>query len=161
MRQPPAAEFTALYRANYGRVLRFVARRSPEAGDAEDITADVFRIAWDRAREGTQVNPGWLFTTARNLLSNRDRASRRAERLHQAVAVDLRARVGTDVASDRVRATLADLDERHRSVLVLRYWDGLNAAEIAEHLDLSVSAVWVRLHRARRAFQKGAAHAHG
>jgi DNA-directed RNA polymerase specialized sigma24 family protein len=108
MRQPPAAEFTALYRANYGRVLRFVARRSPEAGDAEDITADVFRIAWDRAR-----------------------------------------------------ATLADLDERHRSVLVLRYWDGLNAAEIAEHLDLSVSAVWVRLHRARRAFQKGAAHAHG
>ena len=45
------------------------------------------------------------------------------------------------------------LREPDRAALVLHYWDGLKAAEMAAVLEVSVPAVWVRLHRARQAFR--------
>jgi RNA polymerase sigma factor (sigma-70 family) len=145
-----APGFTDLYRAQYGRVRRFVARRVTNG--AEDLTAEVFRIAWDRARAGTEVSPAWLFGTARNVVLNHQRAMQRGERLRQAAATQLRVELGTHPAGDAVRDTLAALPEGHREVLMLRYWDEFGAAEIAALLQISVSAAWVRLHRARRAF---------
>jgi RNA polymerase sigma factor (sigma-70 family) len=147
--------FTALYRENYGRVLRFVERRVGDRTEAEDVTADIFRIAWDKAAQGVALSPGWLFVTAHNTVHNHRRAAERAARLHRSAAADLatRTQIATENTADAVHATLADLDEQHRDILRFHYWDGLSAREIAEVLGVSVSAVWVRLHRARRAFQ--------
>jgi RNA polymerase sigma-70 factor (ECF subfamily) len=151
---PVVSRFTALYRANYGRVLNFVGRRVGVGRDAEDVTAEVFRIAWMRAADGTEASPGWLFVTARNVIRNHVRSAERARRLSEAVAGDLAVRQASQGGDhDRVHVALDRLREPDRAVLVLRYWDGLDAAEIAAVLDVSVSAVWVRLHRARRAFR--------
>jgi len=149
-----ASEFTELYRGHYGRVLRYVARRVRPGTEPEDLTAEVFRIAWDRVRSGDRLAPSWLFGTARNLLQNHWRAEVRATRLHRAAATELRAELGTWPEQDRVLTALAALDEHHRDVLRLRYWDEFSTAEIAAHLVVSPSAVWVRLHRARRAFRE-------
>jgi RNA polymerase sigma factor (sigma-70 family) len=149
-----ASEFTELYRGHYGRVLRYVARRVGPGGEPEDVTAEVFRIAWDRVRDGDRLAPSWLFGTARNLLQNHWRAEVRATRLHREAAGELRAGLGTQPDQDRVLTALATLDERQREVLQLRYWDEFSTTEIAAHLAVSSSAVWVRLHRARRAFQE-------
>jgi RNA polymerase sigma-70 factor (ECF subfamily) len=46
------------------------------------------------------------------------------------------------------------LREKDRDILQLAYWDGLDAAEIADVLQCSESAAKVRLHRARAAFRK-------
>jgi RNA polymerase sigma factor (sigma-70 family) len=149
-----AVEFTELYRGHYGRVLRYIARRVEPGAEPEDLTAEVFRIAWDRLRNGDRLTPSWLFGTARHLLQNHWRAEVRATRLHRAAAGELRVDLGTAPDQDRVLAALAAIDERHREVLELRYWDEFTTAEIAAHLAVSQSAVWVRLHRARRAFQE-------
>lgn len=149
-----AEEFTELYRGSYGRVLRYVARRVGPGTEAEDLTAEVFRIAWDRVRSGERLAPSWLFGTARNLLRNHWRAEVRATRLHRAAATELRTELVTRPEQDRVLAALAALHEHHRDVLRLRYWDEFSTAEIATHLAVSPSAVWVRLHRARRAFRE-------
>jgi RNA polymerase sigma factor (sigma-70 family) len=149
-----ASEFTELYRGYYGRVLRYVSRRVGSGTEPEDLTAEVFRIAWDRVRNGDRLSPSWLFGTARNLLQNHWRAEVRATRLHRTAAAELRAELGTRPDQERVLAALAALDEHHREVLQLRYWDEFGTAEIAAHLAVSPSAVWVRLHRARRAFQE-------
>jgi RNA polymerase sigma-70 factor (ECF subfamily) len=49
---------------------------------------------------------------------------------------------------------LASLSEDHRDVLVLFELEQLSGEEISELLGIRVSAVWVRLHRAREAFSK-------
>ena len=52
---------------------------------------------------------------------------------------------------DRLHILLKDLDATDRAAIVLRYWNDYSEIEIAESLNLTVSAVKSRLHRARRA----------
>jgi len=52
---------------------------------------------------------------------------------------------------DRLHVLLKDLDATDRAAIVLRYWNDYSEIEIAESLNLTVSAVKSRLHRARRA----------
>lgn len=54
----------------------------------------------------------------------------------------------------RVRATIDELPEGHRTVLVLRDIEGLSTEVAAAALGISVSAAKVRLHRARQALRE-------
>ncbi|HKJ37835.1 MAG TPA: sigma-70 family RNA polymerase sigma factor [Anaerolineales bacterium] len=51
----------------------------------------------------------------------------------------------------RLHLLLKDLDETDRAAVVMRYWHDFSEKEIAQSLDLTVSAVKSRLHRSRRA----------
>lgn len=61
---------------------------------------------------------------------------------------------GVVVEQLAVRAALARTCPAHRTILVLRFWEGLSYEEIALVLGLSLGAVKMRLHRAREAFRK-------
>jgi RNA polymerase sigma-70 factor, ECF subfamily len=50
----------------------------------------------------------------------------------------------------RVQALLASLNPQDRAAVVMRYWSELSYEEIADALDLTVSAVKSRLFRARK-----------
>jgi RNA polymerase sigma-70 factor (ECF subfamily) len=52
---------------------------------------------------------------------------------------------------DRIHLLLKNLDATDRAAVVMRYWHDASEVEIAEALNLTVSAVKSRLHRARRA----------
>jgi len=52
---------------------------------------------------------------------------------------------------NRLQHYLKDLDETDRAAVVMRYWHDCSEVEIAETLNLTVSAVKSRLHRSRRA----------
>jgi RNA polymerase sigma-70 factor (ECF subfamily) len=52
---------------------------------------------------------------------------------------------------DHLHRLLKGLDEIDRAAVILRYWHDASEVEIAETLNLTVSAVKSRLHRARRA----------
>ena len=147
-----AARFTALYVRDHPRVSAFLYRRIGDRGAAEELTAEVFRIAWERVLGGGEVATGWLFVTARNLLNNHHRATVRLTDLHRRITDELN-RASASEEDSLVLETLERLPERHRDVLLLRYWDGLSTAETAEVLGCSGPAVWVRLHRARGAFR--------
>jgi RNA polymerase sigma-70 factor (ECF subfamily) len=51
---------------------------------------------------------------------------------------------------NRLHSMLKSLDATDRAAIVMRYWHDFSEAEIAESLQLTVSAVKSRLHRARR-----------
>jgi len=51
----------------------------------------------------------------------------------------------------RLHILLKDLDETDRAAVIMRYWHDFSEKEIAQSLDLTVSAVKSRLHRSRRA----------
>lgn len=53
-----------------------------------------------------------------------------------------------------VRAALERTKPAHRTILVLRFWEGLNCEEISLVLGISVSAVKMRLKRARDEFRE-------
>lgn len=147
-----AGRFTDLYVREQPRVCGYVHRRCGDLGTAEELTAEVFRTAWERMTAGQEIRAGWLFVTARNLLSNHHRSVARLTELHRAVADEL----GRPPASRRDDAVLDALDRlapAHREVLLLSYWDGLSAKEAGQVLGCGASAVWVRLHRARKAFR--------
>ncbi|MFJ1594463.1 RNA polymerase sigma factor [Kitasatospora albolonga] len=148
-----AARFTALYVRDHPRVMAFVHRRLGDRAAAEELTAEVFRIAWERVlKGGGGVTSGWLFVTARNLLGNHYRAMARLTELHRRITDELD-RTPASGEDSAVLDTLDRLPVRHREVLLLSYWDGLSAAEVGEVLGCSGAAVWVRLHRARKAFR--------
>jgi RNA polymerase sigma-70 factor (ECF subfamily) len=146
-------EFTAMFRANYPRVLAFVSRRTDPCR-AHDVVADTFATAWRHfARLPAEPLP-WLYRVARNSLANEERAARRQVRLAERIAgrgagsvPDHAASVVTDTG---LRQALGRLSAGDREALLLIGWEGLDHSAAAEVMGCSAVAFKVRVHRARR-----------
>ena len=55
---------------------------------------------------------------------------------------------------ERIHAMVGSLDETDRAAIVMRYWYDFSEKEIADALNLTISAVKSRLHRARKQLGK-------
>jgi RNA polymerase sigma-70 factor, ECF subfamily len=142
--------------------------------DAEDLAQDALLKAY--LRLGDLSNPAALGPWLRRLTVNAclDALARRQRRPatisltapddHEAPAPE-RALAVASAEEDAVRAeewhnlrrTLSRLEPRAREALVLREVYGYSYAEIAAMLDLGLSAVKMRVHRARHAVQRAMA----
>jgi RNA polymerase sigma-70 factor, ECF subfamily len=148
-------DFSALYRRHAPDVFRFALYLSGNRSDAEDITSETFVRAW-AASEPIRVATvkGYLFTIARNLFLQGLRRKARHVELHDE-HVDPRAGPHAQVEwSDELREVLSELQklpEVDRSALLMRAVDEMPYEEIARALELSLAAVKVKIHRARRA----------
>jgi RNA polymerase sigma factor (sigma-70 family) len=120
---------------------------------AEDVVQEALARAWERSERGEQIEslPAWVTRVAMNLSKSRLRRMR-VEAKHREDVVRVVADGGatSDSRIDVGRA-LADLPRRQREVTVLRYYLGLNVAEIAQTLELNVGTVKTSLFRARKA----------
>lgn len=153
--------FEVLYREMLPTVYRFTTARLGRS-DGEDVAAEVFHAAAIAFRDGRrhQVTPAWLMAVARNKVIDRWRSAQRRtaiDLLHHARAEDLTDSPADWSLSRRRPAVMAALDRmkpRHRNLLVAHYVDGMPAPELAELLDISVSAVESALARARTSFKK-------
>lgn len=153
------ARFEALYLAYAGEVLGF-ARRRLDVGDADDLVADVFLVAWRRLDEVPDEPLPWLFGVARRVLANRWRAQNRAEKLVDRLVSE--GAVGNGPAASGelgvgVLRALGSLSERDQELLLLVAWEGLSHEELASVLGSTSGAVAVRLFRARRRFARALA----
>jgi RNA polymerase sigma factor (sigma-70 family) len=147
-------DFDDLYERHQRAILAYTLRRTPSVPDAEDAAAETFVIAW-RRRDGRPDEPlPWLYAIARRVLANQRRAGDRRARLLQRVRSQPQ-----DVPTPFTRGTegpalvaLRRLRPDDQELLRLVAWEGLGHAEIAVVLGISVNAVAIRLHRARRRF---------
>lgn len=147
--------FVSLFDSHYGAVLGYLARRLRHHADAEELAGDVFRIAWQKQDPASPFGRSWLLKVASDRLTD----FYRREGVRDGVEVALRRRLeeappGIGV-EDRLElvAALGRLSTREREALRLTYWEGLSAAEVAEVLGSSASAVWTLLTRARAKLQ--------
>ncbi|WP_460980232.1 RNA polymerase sigma factor [Schumannella luteola] len=154
------AAFSAFYRQHYALVLAVCERRLSDHEEAQDVTAEVFRVAWQKFAAADATLP-WLYAIARNVIGNeyrrRTRSDALRERVGSVIATSSEAAVdgpdGSDGADLELRRAVAALKPADREVLFLAYWEDLSAADMAQVLGCSAATATTRLSRARAALR--------
>lgn len=146
-----------IFRGNYARVVRVIARVVKDRARAEELAVEVFLRLWKRRLAADANVDGWLNRTAARMgIDELRRRSRREryERLSRALRVanpeEIRA-AGEE--KERVRRVLARMNRAQAELLVLR-GEGLSYAELAAALELNPASVGKLLSRAQAAFRK-------
>ncbi|MEJ7567585.1 MAG: sigma-70 family RNA polymerase sigma factor [Gaiellaceae bacterium] len=134
------------------RIYAYVAYRIGAGPDAEDVTSDVFERAlrYRNAYDPSLGEPiGWLIGIARRCIDAAGRPSfpqSNGDLGAESAAGELEAE---SLRRLTVAAAVAQLDERDRDLIALRYGSDLSARQIGDLVGMKQNAVEVALHRAR------------
>jgi RNA polymerase sigma-70 factor, ECF subfamily len=153
--------FTSLFDEYAPRVFGYV-RRHLEREGVEDVVAETFLIAWRRLADVPADPLPWLLVVARNTMANQRRSAARHDRALSEVALRGRLSQASSnsapedlvVTRSTMVAALATLTATEREALLLTAWDGLGDVDAARVAGCSPRAFRVRLHRARRRFDR-------
>ena len=161
-----ALDFEALYRAARDDVYAYVATLLRDRAAAEDVTAAAFERAYRKQRTykaSRGSERAWLFGIARNAaldeLRRRARAASLAAEPADVDATPLEDAAEAALRRAAVRVGLAQLGARERELIALKFHAGLDNAEIAAVLGVSVSNAGTQLHRAMTKLREAVEHA--
>ncbi|HVA51819.1 MAG TPA: sigma-70 family RNA polymerase sigma factor [Pirellulales bacterium] len=155
-----SAAFGDLVRKYQDRLYNTLVHLTGSSEDARDVVQDTFVKAFVKLEsfQRTCAFYTWLYRIAFNTAMSRRRRRRPTE------SIDAGQDCGHDPPdpgpgpgdrlereelAEQVRAALETLSDEHRTVIVLRDIDGCDYAAIAEILDLPLTTVRSRIHRAR------------
>src|SRR5690349_640354 len=150
--------FERLYRQHVHAVYRYALAVLQNEADAEDVAQTTFLNAYRAIQRGERPHTphNWLIKIAHNVCRERFRASSRRPReveLDDSLAPAALADADVPTAIE-IRRALGVLAFNQRAALVMRELEGRSYAEIAQVLDVSVSAVETLMFRARRALRE-------
>jgi RNA polymerase sigma-70 factor (ECF subfamily) len=148
-------DFAQVYDEHVWDVYGFLAYRTGERADAEDLTQLTFERAlrsWDQYDPRKASLRTWLITIARNALVDhyRKRGKARHEPLDEAPESSLAVTEPEVGIAAELAVALEALGDREREVLALRYGADLPGPDIAHMLDLSLANVQQILSRTLR-----------
>ena len=157
------------------RLKAFIRKRVREVADVDDILQDVFSefVEAERATQPIERVAAWLYSVARNRITDRFRAARRTQPLESSAepvldvdgepsVLDLlpagdtpEAAYARDVLLDELDSALDELPEEQRDVFVAHELEGASFKELAEQTGVSVNTLLSRkryavLHLRRR-----------
>jgi RNA polymerase sigma-70 factor, ECF subfamily len=156
--------FRQLVERHQHAVIGTVAKMLGNPSEAEDIAQQVFLRIWRNAK---RYRPDakfttYLYTITRNLVFNETRrksrkkevsSDAREENSNQLVEANPEGKPDSELLQAELQAAvdaaIAALPETQRMAVVLRNYEQLSYEEIAEVMDLSVSAIKSLLFRAR------------
>jgi RNA polymerase sigma-70 factor (ECF subfamily) len=137
-----------------GWLRRFAAALVGDRTAGEDVAQETLLSAWRRRPETVRDVRPWLATVASNEARDRARGETRRAAREQGAGDALAAVVSTperlvaDAEAHRVIAAIVSgLEEPFREAIVLRYYDGLSAADVARRLGVPAATVRSRLIR--------------
>ena len=146
--------FEELFDRYRGPLYAFFRRRLFDNERAEDLLQETFLIV---IRSTARYEPRalvrtYLYAIALNLLS----AERRKQARHNRAIDELAGGQVTEILSSAlwIREALAKLDPTEREILMLREYEQLSYAEIAELLRIPLNTVRSRLFRSRMALKR-------
>ena len=144
-----------------------------DPAEANEITQETFLAALRSLRSYQERKSlrAWLYTIALNRSRSQLRKRKVLERLRASLTASFRLETQKQATPEEtmlrgeqgseVWRALAQLDERHRLVVILRYFHELPTAEIATILSISEGTVHSRLHSAREKLRTALNHLHG
>jgi RNA polymerase sigma-70 factor, ECF subfamily len=154
----PAELTRYLYEKHGQRVFTFCFSRLRNRDEAQDAVQTTFMYVLRSLQRGVEpeFELAWLLKIAFNVCRGTRRSTGRESAFTRDVEDldELAAPAGAGLDGnerlDALRDGLAHLPERQRRGILLREWQGLSYAEIADELGLTVGAVETLLFRARR-----------
>ncbi len=133
----------------YAPIYRYIHQHVGHDGVAEDLASEVFSRFLDSVEQGrgpADQLRAWLYRVAHNLIV--DDARRQKYRSHlpldeniSAVDISVAGQAEQALLVEETRLAMANLTEEQRSVIILKYMQGLGNDEIARVLGLRVGAV--------------------
>jgi RNA polymerase sigma-70 factor (ECF subfamily) len=161
-----------LYITHYRHVLQTCRKFFRQFEDAEDAAAEVFLKLYRVLHQKDEMVPfrPWISQIAAHHCIDKLRR-RKHEKSSSLEEVDVNglldhstpsalSQVLRNEAEGRIRRALASLPEKHRVVLVLRYYNRMSYSQVADTLNLPLSAVRVRIFRAKRSLRCSLRHSH-
>jgi RNA polymerase sigma-70 factor (ECF subfamily) len=158
--------FTKLVEEHQTHVYNLCYRMLGEPEAAEDAAQETFLRAYQNLHRYDRNRPfaTWLLSIGAHYCIDRLRRRKLSvfsmdEENEDGTSFEIRDAASPDPEAesvkredrDRLHILLKDLDPTDRAAIIMRYWHDASEIEIAEALNLTVSAVKSRLHRARRA----------
>jgi RNA polymerase sigma factor (sigma-70 family) len=143
-------KFSEWYAAEYSRLVVLLALSTGSREVGEDAAAEAFARAyekWDRVRR-MATPTGWTYTVGLNVAR---RKMRRAA-LERALLRRQRPAEFTTSPPDlsELRQAVADLPERQRTAVLLRYYADLSESDVAKIMKVSPGTIAKTLHVARK-----------
>jgi RNA polymerase sigma-70 factor (ECF subfamily) len=156
------AEFRMLYNRHYDAIHSYFLRRTGTA-NAQDLTAEVFLVAWRRIEDVPRGEDTllWLYGVAANVVAHQRRSVARRVRLETRLSSvptngteEPEPQVVRLAEYDQVLAATGRLRPADQEILRLAAWEELPHDQISRLLGCSVAAVDQRLHRAKKRLAK-------
>lgn len=147
--------FEEIYESHSKSIYRFLYWRTKNVELAEDLTSSVFEKAW-RSRgsfHGGSVQ-AWLYRIARNVLIDHWRKKKElfvedTDTFHEEEnSPSLADRLDKEIVINQLREAMNKLPSEMKSVVTLRFIEGLSGKQVARALSLSESNVRVIQYRA-------------
>jgi RNA polymerase sigma-70 factor, ECF subfamily len=159
-RQGDQVAFSDLVRLHQDEVYTLALRLVADRELAADISQEAFVRAWRALPNfrGDAKFSTWMHRITVNAAWTQSRKQRRhrADPIDESFVEPVAETISPERAAEsaaiqgRLRDALNDLPKSARTVVVLKDIYGWTHGEIAEHLDISVTAAKVRLHRGRK-----------
>ncbi len=157
------AAFRELFESHKDKIYSIALRYSGDKAAAMDIAQDTFLKLMDRIGQfrGESSFDSWLYRLVVNSCMDYRRRQKRWMPMVEEFFDSFRAPEPTplqdlmsDERSQQVQEVVAKLAPEHRTVVVLRYTEGLSYEEIAEILNCSRGTVASRLNRAHKVLER-------
>lgn len=158
--QPQALEeLIQTYSPYVGTIVRNIIGKYLSESDVEELTADVFVAVWEHA---DQVKPGkltgFLAAIARNRAKNRIQSYHETVDLEDLVQVcaadDVEQSIDQKILAEMLQDVLNMLSAKDREILVRYYYYYESVKQVAAEMQMSESAVKMRMSRARKKMQQ-------
>lgn len=150
--------FAELYDLYSDRIFRFIFHKTMHRDLAEDLMSDTFLRALEKIgqfnAEKGQFST-WIYTIARNIITDHWRSYREHKDIEDvwdlASLDDVVDSAHKQLISEKLHMALKQLSPESREILMMRFWQDLSFAQIAELMGKSEGAVKMA---AGRALQK-------
>ena len=152
-----AKGFEKYYIEYYCQVYGYVLKKIGNNQIAEDLTMDVFYSVWDKFDsfdESKATFQTWLYVIVNNKLKNYYRDRKEIVELDESItredkqADEVIESIQLQYLRDHLYVALENLSELQRQIIIYKYFNEMNASEIAYHIGLSPGNVRIHLKRA-------------
>jgi RNA polymerase sigma-70 factor (ECF subfamily) len=155
-------DLAALFESEESGLLRFAIGLVGQRPVAEELVQEAF-LRLHRAQDGVEKPKAWLYRCVHNLAVNHLRDRPAETELDEKAVPGVEAlpaeALGRNEAVGMVRLLLAEMPPEDRSLIQLKYHDGLRYREISRRTGISVSNVGYRLHHVLKELAESLRHA--
>jgi RNA polymerase sigma-70 factor (ECF subfamily) len=153
-----ASDLETVFREQYPRIARAIARIIRDPGRAEELAVEVFLRFSTRSSATPGAEAGWLFRTAVRLALDELRRQNLNSKLQSCLHLFKRPLNPEELQLERDRQArvgrvLSHMPRRDAELLILRA-EGMAYDELAKSLAVSPASIGTLLSRAQKAFRK-------